>query len=120
MSTKRKKKDPRRAHAQPPTRGKCFGTCRILLHMPHAEAAGDFQQRLMEVWADHAIAGKNNATVLAVSAGKAASQAGCGAPMLWLFLAGHVRSFAWTQQQLYCNLMTRGISTLSATIWVQT
>lgn len=55
-------------------------------------------EKLSAVWRDHAIAGQNSVTVLAASAGKAAAAAaGCNAPTLWLFIAGHMRSFAWTQ-----------------------
>jgi hypothetical protein len=60
------------------------------------------QQHLDDVWQDHAVAGRNNVTVLASSPGRwherpVMQATSCASPSLLLFLGGHYRTFAWTQ-----------------------
>jgi hypothetical protein len=55
------------------------------------------QHRLDAVWGDHQIAGKNNVTIVAASAGRFQPRPGCATPALWLYLVGHYRTYSWTQ-----------------------
>lgn len=77
--------------------------------MPAATGAFEaLQQRFTSVWESHAVAGRNNVTVVAASAGHwrggqgggPPRTAACTTPSLWLLLVGHHRSFAWTQRHL--------------------
>ena len=60
------------------------------------------QRHLREAWADHAIVGINNLTIIDSSAGswpsdrERAGSSQCASPAFWIFLAGHYRTFAWT------------------------
>ena len=62
--------------------------------------AATLQHDLRATWADHAIAGRNNVTVVVASPGAIVPPMPhhhhCSSPSLYIFLVGHLRTFAWT------------------------
>ena len=70
-------------------------------------AGSSLQQHLSAVWGHHHIAGENNVSVVAASAGSWWPLRGrqCTSPPLFFYIVGHYRTFAWTQS-FYARVAT--------------
>ena len=65
----------------------------------HTHLHRTLQHRLSAVWSHHAIAGANNVTLIDASHGILHNKQ-CSTPSLFIWIAGHYRTFAWTQHHL--------------------
>ena len=65
----------------------------------HTHLHRTLQHRLSAVWSHHAIAGANNVTLVDASHGILHNKQ-CSTPSLFIWIAGHYRTFAWTQHHL--------------------